>query len=94
MEMDEASLGRAIENIYPTLDDRKVLKVGEAFVDKEVEYESRKKREEEQRRARSEINASLVCPICDHTPVTWKGVMKDDSDCKCHSHSLYQEIES
>ena len=97
MAIDEADKGRAIEDIFPTLDDREVYKVGEAVQDVEVEYEKRKKLEERNREARSEASKMLVCEVCDHAPMTVNPRKTNpdnlDEECDCRCHLAYKEIE-
>lgn len=105
MDSSEAALGRRIEDIYPTLDDSKMLKVGETFQSTETEavatqekgiaYERRKKKEKASREARTKANESFVCKLCDHAPTmtTPKKTNMDNQDeiCGCDCHVPYIE---
>lgn len=98
MELDQASQGRAIEDIYPTLDEREVYKVGEGVHDTEIEYEKRKKLEEASKEARTDVDKVLVCALCDHVPMMLNPSKTNpdnlDEECTCQCHLAYKEIES
>lgn len=101
MEVDEAAKGRAIEEIYPTLDDKKVYKVGEEVKSTEIElvkeqrYQERKHREKKSREARTNVNVDLICKLCDHAPVTTNPSKTNtdnlDEICNCDCHKPYLE---
>ena len=87
-------VGREIEEIYPTLDDKKVFKTGEEFKNREVEdikerlYEERKIKDKMGKEIRADLDEkSLLCDRCKHVPMTIS------EGCKCSCHSPYLEKE-
>lgn len=100
MEIDQAAMGRAIEDIYPTLDDKKVLKVGEEIkeIDTELIYKERKQKEKESKKARAIGSEQFICKICNHSPTmtTPEKTNPDDLDeqCACDCHAPYREGET
>lgn len=89
--------GRSIEEIYPTLDEKKVYKVGEEFKSREVEKDMSKEEADriiKERNlpgkiARAEADQeALICHNCKHVPSSIPS-----EPCKCGCHSLYKEAD-
>lgn len=89
--------GRSIEDIYPTLDEKKMYKVGEEFKTREVEItkaEADKIIEEKNKpgkiaRSLADAETGLVCDKCQHVPSS----PPSTEDCKCPCHTLYKETD-
>lgn len=96
MELDPQFVGltgRSIEDIYPTLDEKKMYKVGEEFKSRELEIskeEADKIVEEKNKpgilaRSMADAETKLTCEICKHVPSS------ESESCKCKCHSPYLE---